>query len=319
MSAVVRELGIDATRVHHCWDSSLDPTLIIRSGDRVRFELLMAGHGQVRLGDEYADTAFDWDTLYNLLGPIWVEGAALGDTLEVEVLSLQPGPWGWTAVLPELGLLPDDFPEPYLRTFEFGDRARIEFAPGVGVPVAPFLGTMGTHPGGEVVQPPFPPHRGGGNIDNRHLREGASLFLPIWCQGALFSCGDPHAAQGDGEVCVSAVECAMSATLAFRLHKRSIPTPMFFVDDDRLPRERDGYFGTMGIAPDLMEGARIAVRGMIDWLVDQYDLTREDAYVLASLAGDLKLHEVVDAGMWNVGFTLPQLLFDEPLRARTLC
>jgi acetamidase/formamidase len=178
---------------------------------------------------------------------------------------------------------------------------------------------MGVHPGGDVVHPPFPPHRGGGNIDNRHLREGASLFLPVWCEGALFSCGDPHAAQGDGEVCVSAVECAMSATLAFRLHKRSIPAPMFCAPEEPLARERDGYVGTMGIAPDLMEGARIAVRAMIEWLVDRHRLTREDAYVLASVAGDLKVHELVDAGMWNVGFTLPQLVFAESQRGRMLC
>ena len=157
-----REHVIDPTRVHHRWDSGLEPTLEIESGDTVVFELAMAGRGQVELGAAYDDTAFDWDTLYNLLGPIHVAGAKAGTTLEVEVLSLEPGRWGWTAILPELGLLPDDFPEPYLRTFELAGRDRVEIGPGIGVPVAPFLGTMGTHPGDPRIAGPFPPHRGAG-------------------------------------------------------------------------------------------------------------------------------------------------------------
>jgi len=306
---MAHEHAIDATRVHHRWDSSLEPVLTIASGDTVAYELAMAGRGQVELGSSYEETAFDWDTLYNLCGPVAVYGAEPGDSLEVEVVSLEPGPWGWTAVLPGLGLLPEDFPEPYLRTFEFGGATRIDVAPGIRVPVAPFLGTMGNHPGGEVHHPPFPPHRGGGNIDNRHLREGSSLWLPVWCRGALFSCGDPHAAQGDGEVCVSAVECDMHATLRFRLHKRSISAPTYVVPEAAAPQAQGGYVGTMGIAPDLMDGAKAAVRAMIDRLVEQHALTREDAYVLCSLAGDLRVHEIVDAGVWNVGMTMPLSVF----------
>jgi acetamidase/formamidase len=306
---LAREHVIDPGRVHHHWDSSLPPTLEIESGETVAFDLAMAGRGQVQLGARYEETAFDWDTLYNLLGPIYVTGAAPGSMLEVEVVSLEPGKWGWTAILPGLGLLPDEFPDPYLRTFELDGRRSVEIAPGIGVPVSPFLGTMGTHPGEPAVAAPFPPHRGGGNIDNRHLTEGASLFLPVWCEGALFSCGDPHAAQGDGEVCVSAVECDMRAVLRFTLHDRSTAGPAFAVP--RPARCDDAYFGTMGIDSDLMEGARAAVRAMLSWLVEEHGLTREDAYVLASLAGDLHIHEIVDAGVWNVGFTLPRAVFAE--------
>jgi acetamidase/formamidase len=299
---------IDPSRVHHRWDSSLEPTLRIASGDSVEFELAMAGRGQVELGSRFEDTSFDWDTLYNLLGPVWIEGAELGDSLEIEIVSLGPGDWGWTAILPGLGLLPDDFPDPYLRTFDLRGRSRIEVAPGVGVPFAPFLGTMGNHPGEPAILGPFPPHRGGGNIDNPHLVAGASLVLPVWCPGALFSCGDPHAAQGDGEVCVSAVECDMRATLRFRLHEKTAPAPMYHVPGSSRP-PADDYVGTMGIDPDLMEGARAAVRAMIDWLGSEHGLTREDAYVLCSLAGDLKIHEVVDAGVWNVGLSISRSVF----------
>ncbi|MGZ4659075.1 MAG: acetamidase/formamidase family protein, partial [Blastococcus sp.] len=238
-----------------------------------------------------------------------IRGAEPGDTLEVQILALQPGDWGWTAVLPGLGLLADDFPAGFVRTFDLRERTHVAVAPGVRVPAAPFLGTLGTHPGGPAEAAPFPPHRGGGNIDNRHLVAGSTLWLPVWLEGALFSCGDPHAAQGDGEVCVSAVECDMLATLRFRLHKRSITAPAYDVPAGNHDRNALGYLGTMGIDADLHEGARLAVRAMLDRLTDERGLTREDAYVLASLAGDLHIHEIVDAGVWNVGFTIPLEVF----------
>jgi acetamidase/formamidase len=302
----VAEHVIDAARIHHEWDLSLEPTLAIASGDVVHLDLPVAGRGQVALGARYEDTSFDLATIYNLLGPIHVEGAEPGQTLEVEVVSLQPGGWGWTAFLPELGLLPDDFPEPYLRTFEI-DGVSVEVAPGIRVPCEPFLGTMGNHPGEPERSLPFPPHRGGGNMDNRHLVAGSTVSLPVWVAGARFSCGDPHAMQGDGEVCVAALECDMQATLRFRLLDRSLPAPMFTSPPPT--RDGEGTVGTMGIDSDLMEGSRLAVRAMIDWLEAEHGLTREDAYVLCSLAGDLKIHEIVDAGVWNVGFTLPRAIF----------
>ena len=304
-----REHVIDPSLIHHRWDSRLSPTLRIDSGDTVSFELAMAGRGQIEEGASYAETAFDWDTLYNLLGPIWIDGAEPGDTLEVELLSLEPGDWGWTAVLPELGLLPDDFPSPVVRTFDLRDGAYVPVAPGVNVPIEPFLGTLGTHPGDPEVAPPFPPHRGGGNIDNRHLVAGTTAWFPVWCAGALFSCGDPHAAQGDGEVCVSAVECDMRATLRLSLHRRRIQAPHYDVPAGKRDRNARGYMGTMGIDADLMEGARLAVRAMIERLHAERGLAREDAYILASLAGDLHIHEIVDAGVWNVGFTIPRAVF----------
>jgi acetamidase/formamidase len=303
---------IDATRVHHRWDASLEPSLEIESGDVVSFELAMAGRGQVRENDRIEDTSFNFDTLYNLLGPIRVNGASVGTTLQVEVLALEPGPWGWTVILPELGLLPDDFHDPYLRTFDLRGRTAANLTAEISIPLTPFLGTMGVHPGEPAVAPPFPPHRGGGNIDNRHLGAGSVLHLPVWCDGALFSCGDPHAAQGDGEVCVSAIECDMNATLRLSVLEHPVASPMYFVPE--ATGSTPGYFGTMGIADDLLDGSRAAVRTMIAWLVEHQRLTREDAYVLCSLAGDLRIHEVVDAGVWNVVFTLPSGIFPPSLR-----
>ena len=136
---------------------------------------------------------------------------------------------------------------------------------------------------------------------------GSTLWLPIWCDGALFSCGDSHAAQGDGEVCVSAIECGMQATLRFHVRERPILGPAYRVPESIATPWP--YHGTMGIDADLMAGARTAVRNMITWLVDEHGMSRDDAYVLCSLAGDLKIHEIVDAGVWNVGMTMPLAVF----------
>jgi acetamidase/formamidase len=310
--ARVAEHVIDPGRIHHHWDNTLEPTLRIASGDVVHFDLKMAGDGQVGNGWPYEQARFDFDTLYNLLGPIDIDGARPGDTLEVEILALEPGEWGWCAVLPELGLLAEDFPDGYMRYFDLTRGDTAELVPGVEVPLEPFLGVLGTHPDQPQTAPPFPPHKGGGNVDTRHLKVGSSVFLPVFVPGALFSCGDPHAAQGDGEVCVSAIECPMRASLRLTLHQRSIATPRFVVPGPLTPRvDAGGFYGSMGLASDLMEGAKTAVRGMIDFVVEEHGLSREDAYVLCSIAGDLKILEIVDAGVWNVGFTLPRSIFTE--------
>jgi acetamidase/formamidase len=307
------EHRIDPQRIHHEWDSALAPSLRVASGDVVHHDLLMAGHGQVHEGAHYADTHLDNDTLYNLLGPVYVQDARPGDTLRIDVLELEPGDWGWCVILAEHGVLPDDFPEPVLRTFDLRGGTHVALAPSVHIPFAPFLGTMGTHPGEPAVAPVFPPHRGGGNIDTRHLTAGSTLWLPIWCEGALFSCGDPHAAQGDGEVCVAALECDMRASLRLTLERRTIPAPYFRTAGPLTPLvEGAGHHGAMGIHPDLMEGTRLAVRAMVEWASTEHGLSREDAYMLCSLAGDLKILEVVDAGVWNVGMTIPLSVFGAP-------
>jgi acetamidase/formamidase len=301
---------IDPALVHHEWNRALEPALRVSSGDVVSYDLRMAAHGQV--SENGGVVEFDFSTLYHLSGPVWMEGAEPGDTLRVDVLELEPGPWGWAAVLPGQGLLGDDFAEPWLGTFDLRTPGSVVVAPWIRIPTAPFLGTMGVHPGEPEIASVFPPHRGAGNIDTRHLVAGSSLWLPVFCEGALFSCGDPHAAQGDGEVCVTAIECDMRATLRLTLEKRTIPAPRFRTHGPLAPfDEGPGHFGTMGIDSDLMQGARIAVRGAIDWLVEEHRLSRREAYVLCSLAGDLKILEIVDAGVWNVGFTLPLSIFPD--------
>lgn len=297
-------LGHDV--VHHIWDSSLEPILEVESGDSVAFDIMVAGKGQVWPGATYADCRFDLDTIYNLTGPLLIVGAEPGDTLQVDIQELQHGDWGWSAIMPGVGLLADEFEQGYVKTFSLAKGEPIEIVPGVVAPVREFLGTIGTHPGDPAQCVPFPPHRGGGNIDNRHLSAGSTLWLPIHVPGGLFSCGDPHALQGDGEVCVTALEGPLEGTLKFTLHKKSIPGPAFDVHEAGVSRFDDrGYHGTMGIAPDLMEASRIAVRNMIVWLQDRLGVSREDAYVVCSLVGDLRIIEIVDGGMWTVAMTMP--------------
>jgi len=307
----VAEHTFDPSIVHHGWDLELEPALRVASGDVVHYALDMTGTGMIHEGARVEETAFDPETLYRLAGPVHVEDAAPGDTLRVDVLDLEAGDWGWSAILPGEGLLPELFPEPFVKTFDLRDRRTVGVAPGVRIPIAPFLGTMGTHPGEPAQMASFPPHRGGGNIDARHLTRGCTLWLPVWTEGARFSCGDPHAAQGDGEVCITGIECDMRATLRLTLEHRTIPAPLFRTAGALLAAsEDDGHIGTMGISPDLHEGARAAVRAMIEWLQAEHGLDPHNAYVVCSLAGDLKILEIVDAGVFNVGFTLPLSIFE---------
>ena len=300
---------IDPSVIHHQWDSTLEPILAVDSGDTIHYDIKVAGDGQVWPGATYEDTRFDFDTIYNLSGPVWVNGAEPGDTLQVDILDLRHGDWGWASFLPGLGLLPDDFPYGYVRTFDLHDNVA-EFAPGITIPLVPFCGTLGTHPGEPAQLSPFPPHRGCGNIDNRHLTSGSTLWVPVHLPGALFSCGDPHAAQGDGEVCVTALEAPLTGSMRLTLHKKAISTPRFRVPAGSPAIRAGGYQATMGLSPDLMEGSRIAVRAMIEWLTDSCGLTADDAYLLCSITGDLRIIEVVDAGVWNVAMTMPDAIFD---------
>ena len=141
-------------------------------------------------------------------------------------------------------------------------------------------------------------------MDIRHLTGGSRLFLPVWVEGGLFSVGDVHAAQGDGEVCVTAIECPGEVTLRFDVTRGAkIDSPHYLVARDRVGRR--GLYGTTGVAPDLWEATKTSVRNMIDHLTREYHLTREEAYVLCSVSADLRIHEVVDKPKWVVGTLIP--------------
>jgi acetamidase/formamidase len=253
----------------------------------------------------------DWDRVYPLSGPVYVEGAEPGDTLAIEVLDIHTKGWGWSAILPGLGLLADDFTEPYLRVFDLTEGDVTHFRDDITVPLDPFMGTMGVCPAGASGTPIMPPGIFGGNMDTRQLVAGSTLYLPVQMDGALFSCGDAHGAQGDGEVCVTGIEAPMAGTLRITLEKgRSIPAPQWSAPGPLTPRVDAGdFYATTGVGPDLYVAAQEALRAMLDYLAVTQPLSREDAYVLASLCVDLKISEIVDAGEYIVSAVLPLAVF----------
>jgi len=227
---------------------------------------------------------------------------------------LRPGSWGWAALLPGLGLLAADFPDPYVRYFELGDRTSAELRKDIHIPIAPFCGTMGVatdEPGPHAV---LPPTKGAGNIDTRHLTAGTKLYLPVFVQGGMFSAGDCHGAQGDGEVCVTGIECPMTFSLRFNVVKGGSLRPWsyhFLTPAVPLQPRSDaaGYHAVCALGPDLMENAQNAVRDTIAWLGADHGLSREDAYILCSLAGDLRISQIVDQPNFGVSFYMPLSVF----------
>jgi acetamidase/formamidase len=299
-------------QVHFTWDAGNAPVLTVESGDTVVVHTRDVSDDQIG-PDSTVDViaGLDWDRLYPLAGPITIAGAQPGDTLAVEVLDLHTQGWGWAAILPGLGLLPDDFPDPYLRIFDLSDGDLIHFREDIAIPIEPFLGTMGVCPAGASAQSVMPPGSFGGNMDTRQLTRGTTLYLPVQVEGALFSCGDAHAAQGDGEVCVTGLESPMYAALRFALHKdRPIPAPQYLTGGPLTPRVADSrWYGTTGVGPDLYAGAQEAVRAMVQHLSGERGLSPEDAYVLCSLAVDLRISEIVDGGQYVVSALLPLAIF----------
>jgi len=303
---------VPADRVHYTWDVANEPVLTVDSGDVVVVQTRDVSDNQITPASTAATIAgLNWDRVYPLAGPIAVSGAQPGDTLAVEILDIHTLGWGWTAIIPGFGLLPDDFKEPYLRIFDLtgGDFAFLR--DDIAVPIEPFFGTMGVCPAGATQQPVMPPGVFGGNLDIRQLTRGTTLYLPVQVGGALFSCGDAHAAQGDGEVCVTGIEAPMYAALRLTLQRgRRLPAPQFLTAGGLTPRvDHAGYYATTGIGPDLYRGAQDALRAMIAHLRETYGLSAEDAYVLSSLCVDLKISEIVDAGQYVVSTFLPLAVF----------
>jgi acetamidase/formamidase len=309
---VARTHYFPTDRVHYTWDAGHEPVLSVDDGDTVVVWTRDVSDNQIGPDSDVSVLGgLDMGRLYPLAGPIYVNGASAGDTLVIEILDIHTQGWGWTAILPELGLLPDDFPDPYLRIFDLSRGDFAWFRDDIAIPIEPFFGTMGVCPAGAQEQSVMPPGNFGGNLDIRQLVRGTTLYLPVQVDGALFSCGDAHAAQGDGEVCVTGIESPMYAALRFTLEKgRAIPAPQYRTTGPLTPRvDGGGFYATTGVGPDLYAGAQDAIRAMIDHLVEAHGLSREDAYLLASLCVDLKISEIVDAGQYIVSAALPDAVF----------
>ncbi|HET9534492.1 MAG TPA: acetamidase/formamidase family protein [Mesorhizobium sp.] len=303
-------------RHHHFgWDNSNAPAQRVAPGSTIEFECLDASGGQLTPESTLADvSALDFARLNPVTGPIYVDGAEPGDALKITIEAFKPSGFGWTACIPGFGLLADDFKEPALNIWKY-DASSLEpalFGKNGRVPLKPFAGTIGNALAEPGLHSVVPPRRVGGNLDIRDLAAGTVLYLPVEVPGALFSVGDTHAAQGDGEVCGTAIESPMNTVLTLDLVKDArLKTPRFTTPGP-VSRHLDakGYEVTTGIGPDLMEGAKSAVSQMIELLGRSYGMDPADAYMLVSVCGDLRISEIVDMPNWVVSFYFPRCVFE---------
>jgi acetamidase/formamidase len=309
---MARTHHLDATRVHYAWDNALPPRLEVEPGDTVVFDTRDAADGYYSRRSTHADVLARGPFRgHPLTGPVRVRGARAGDALVVDVLDVRPAAdFGWTAIRPGRGLLPvEDFPKPYLQIWDLGDGAHARSERGIAVPIEPFPGVMGVALDTPGEHSTMPPRKNGGNMDIKQLSGGSRLYLPVWVEGALFSVGDGHAAQGDGEVCVTAVEMAAHVTVRFDLERGRLLQEPRFRTPDTSGGTRGPCFVTTAHGPDLHASAQQAIRYMIDHLVATRGLSREEAYILASVCVDLRISEIVDAPNWIVSAFLPESVF----------
>ena len=297
------------------YDASAPPALRIHSGDTVEIETVSGNPDRLAAaGLEPAQLSPALPAIYRgvknrgpgghlLTGPIYVEEAEPGDVLEVRILKIElPANWAYNGFRPGAGFLPDDFPYARMRIIPL-DRKRMlaRFAPGVAIPLHPFFGSMGVAPpeaNGRISS--APPWIHAGNLDNRELVAGTTLYVPVHARGALFEVGDGHAAQGNGEVDITALETPLNGTFEFHVRKGH---PL------RWPRaETPTHFLAMGLHQDLTEAARLAVREMIDFLQTEKGLSRDDAYMLTSVAVDLSITQLVDGNL-GVHAACPKSIF----------
>lgn len=296
---------------HFGWNNALKPALTVAPGETVELHTVDSGGGQLNEHSTAADVGtLDFNRVNPVTGPIFVEGAEPGDAVEVEILDFDESGWGWTGIIPGFGLLADEFTEPFMNISRY-DEQRVEFRQGIVLPTRPFPGTIGlalAEPGSHTV---VPPRWQGGNLDVRDLTHGTKLWLPVAVPGGLLSMGDTHAAQGDGEVCGTAVETAMTVRVRVGLVKGAgFKNPRYEVTaaaaSEPYPK---GFYATTGVAPDLMDATKDAVRAMIDHLGREYGLDPALAYALCSVAVHLRISEVVDAPNWVVSAVLPKHIF----------
>jgi acetamidase/formamidase len=311
----MNEHTLSAEPAHSVWDRSLAPRLRIEPGDEVQIECVDASGGQVRPGMTSGDfLEIDRTRIHALTGPIWVEGAELGDVLQIDVLATRHGGWGWSSVIEGLGFLKDRFREPYLFHWQLDGESTSSLVPAV-VPVRPFLGVMGVARGADGAFRTRAPGPFGGNLDVRELCAGSTLYLPVFNPGALFSCGDGHAAQGDGEVCINGIECPLDVTLRFNLHKRQpLAGPIVEASEVAAADSTADAWVVVESGTDLADTARAATGRMIDLLVSRWGFNDVHSYILCSVALKLRLSQAVNEPVYTVSAALSkQILPDREL------
>jgi acetamidase/formamidase len=300
---------------HFGWDNSNKPVVKAKPGETIEFHPVDSSGGQLNSKSTVADiAALDFAKVNPVAGPVFIDGAEPGDAIKVTLLDFTPSGWGWTANIPGFGLLAEHFTEPALHiwTYDKISLTPAAYGPGGKVPLKPFCGTIGLAPAEPGLHSIVPPRRMGGNMDIRDMSAGTELYLPVEVIGGLFSVGDTHATQGDGEVCGTAIESPCSLAARFDLIKGANLKFPRFTTPGPVTRHLDGkgYEATTGIGPDLMEASKAAVLGMVELLSKRYRMSEIDAYMLCSVAGDLRISEIVDMPNWVVSFYFPRCVFE---------
>jgi acetamidase/formamidase len=280
---------LTADQTHSKFSRTIAPVVRVPSGAIVQVDTEEATDGQLnRFSTADAIASVEFDPIHPLTGPVFVQGARAGDVLAVTLHTIEVGDWGWVGVFPGFGFLADEFSDPYLKTFSFaGAKDVARFNDDIEIPLKPFAGVMGVAPDTDEMLSTIPPRANGGNMDNPCLTAGTTVYFPVFVEGALFSIGDTHAAQGMGEVCGTAIEAPMRIVYEVEVFKNRewIREPHYETSED---------YAVTAFATTLDEAARKATRYMIDYLVAVHGLQRTDAYVLCSLAGNMHIAEVVD-------------------------
>jgi acetamidase/formamidase len=306
MPAVAPDFVLTKDQTHTKFSRAIEPAVRVPSGSVIEVFTHEATGGQLNQKSTIDDVAnVDWDRIHTLTGPVYVDGAEPGDVLAVRLLELEPANWGWMTIEPGFGFLADEFDRTVLQTFAIDtERNQVEFADGIRIPLKPFAGVMGVAPDTDEMLHTIPPRANGGNLDDPNLVAGTTVYFPVFVAGGLFSIGDTHAVQGHGEVSGTAMETPMRIVYEISVIKggRSIPEPQY---------ETDEYYATTGFATTIDEAAKKATRYMIDYLVETKGLSREQAYMLCSLAGDLKIAETVDVPHMLVTMHMPKHIFTE--------
>ena len=319
--ALHRLTSTPGTVVFGYYDAATPPVLRIQPGDRVEITTSMIASPRMleeaglppdqikpSLRDIHSQVTDRGPGPHILTGPVYIETAEPGDVLEVRIESIQLAlPYSLNLFIPGKGVLPDDYPYKRVKIIPLHEQRMVaDFAEGIKIPLRPFFGSMGVAPPKELGRiSSAPPWVHAGNLDNKELVAGTTLFIPVHEPGALFLVGDGHAAQGDGEVDVTALETALTGTFRFHVHKgRRL----------RWPRaETPTHFMTMGFHEDLDTAIKIALRDMIDFLVSDKGLRRDDAYMLSSNAVDLNITQLVD-GNKGIHAMVAKAIFVGPRR-----
>ena len=302
---------LDEAAVHSRWNAALPPALVIQSGDTVHFRCRDSSDGQITRQSTVADfLRMDRARVHALSGPVLVEEARPGDVLQIDILEVRHAGWGWSSIASGLGLLDTRFREPYLFIWTLADDFTTSLAP-ARVALKPFCGIMGVAPAEDGEFRTRPPGPFGGNLDVRELTRGATLYLPVLRPGALFSAGDAHAAQGDGEVCINGIEMPATVSLRFRVRRDFRLTAPMAETRPQPAAPTAGEWLMIEAHENPLQAAAKATSRMVDFLVERWNFTPENAYLLCSVAMSLRLSQVVNRPMTTVTAALPKDVLPE--------